>query len=122
MNDLLVEYHELVGRTYNPPRGDRELLAVLQNIAADNPNTNRQGELISAIWLLFHSMILSNEAVKQLHRTVAHWPVLAMADPRYHDVTRTTWYPKFSRWFGQLHEAQQREYLDAIGRQQSHLR
>ena len=42
---------------------------MLQNIAADNPNTNRQGELISAIWLLFHSMTLTARAVKQLHRT-----------------------------------------------------
>ena len=121
MNDLLGEYDELVGETYNPPTEDRELLAVLQNIAADNPNTNRQGELISAIWLLFHSMTLTGRAVKQLHRTVAHWPVLAMAAPRYHDVRTANWYPDFRDWFERLHWAQQREYLDAIGRQQPHL-
>ena len=123
MNDLLGEYHKLVGRTYYPPREDRELLAVLQKIAADNEDRHR--ELISGIWLLFHSMTLTKRAVKQLHRTVAHWPVLAMADPRYHDVRTANWYPDFRDWFaqaaanGQLHAAQQREYLDAIG--QPHL-
>ena len=119
MNDLLGEYHRHVGRTYNPPREDRELLAVWQKIAADDEDRHR--ELISGIWLLFHSMTLTERAVKQLHRTVAHWPVLAMAAPQYHDVRTADWYPDFKHWFAQaaaneqLHAAQQREYLDAIG-------
>ena len=90
MNDLLGEYHRHVGRTHNPPREDRELLAVLQKIAADNEDRHR--ELFSGIWLLFHSMTLTERAVKQLHRTVAHWPVLAMAAPQYHGLV-----PRFQR-------------------------
>ena len=123
MNDLLGEYHELVSRAYYPPRRNRELLAVLQKIAADNEDHHRK--LISGIWLLFHSMTLTERAVKQLQRTVAHVPVLAMAAPWYHDVRTANWYPDFRDWFaqaaanGQLHEAQQRKYLVAIG--QPHL-